>query len=415
MQRQPVAVRQINPRTPAELERIISKSLEKSRELRYQTASDLCADLRRLKRDLDSQDPVLVAPATTERLVVVPAAPRRAGSRARNMAGGAAVGLGTVAAAIIVGQMIRGGRSPRAMAAHPPAVQQAPHVLAAGADALPGPATPPPAAAPAAAAPSVPAAPAIAETRTSQKDRQQWAHQQLAIARSKVELSLHDQAIATLREVMTADGVDAIAVEAGLLMASIQQTQQRGADAMATYLEVAARYPKDARAPEALFRMAQAMGASRRSESWQDARRIYNELVAKYPATEWAARGLLARAEIEERQHLTQHDPALGMSVPSALVTYRQLATTYDRGPHRETALWKMAALYDRVKRHALAAETFVAVARAYPASSADAWFAAAEIYEKRLDDPHRARNAYARVPPTSERYETAQKRLARR
>ncbi len=39
---------------PDELKRIINKSLEKFREARYQTASDLLADLKRLKRDTDS-------------------------------------------------------------------------------------------------------------------------------------------------------------------------------------------------------------------------------------------------------------------------------------------------------------------------------------------------------------------------
>ncbi len=44
----------LNPHLPAELERITNKSLEKERKLRYQTASDLRADLERLKRDLGS-------------------------------------------------------------------------------------------------------------------------------------------------------------------------------------------------------------------------------------------------------------------------------------------------------------------------------------------------------------------------
>ena len=50
----PTAAARINPDVPADLERIISKSLEKDRNLRYQSAADLRSDLTRLKRDLDS-------------------------------------------------------------------------------------------------------------------------------------------------------------------------------------------------------------------------------------------------------------------------------------------------------------------------------------------------------------------------
>jgi len=44
----------LNARLPPQLEQIIKKALEKDRRLRYQTASDLRADLQRLKRDTDS-------------------------------------------------------------------------------------------------------------------------------------------------------------------------------------------------------------------------------------------------------------------------------------------------------------------------------------------------------------------------
>ena len=44
----------INSSVPAELERIISKALEKDHDLRYQTASEIRTDLKRLKRDRDS-------------------------------------------------------------------------------------------------------------------------------------------------------------------------------------------------------------------------------------------------------------------------------------------------------------------------------------------------------------------------
>ncbi len=52
--RAPVAVVRLNHAVPAELERIINRALEKDRELRYQHASEMRAELQRLKRDLES-------------------------------------------------------------------------------------------------------------------------------------------------------------------------------------------------------------------------------------------------------------------------------------------------------------------------------------------------------------------------
>lgn len=54
LNRDPAPMLQVNPSAPAGLARIVEKALEKDRNLRYQTATELKTDLIRLKRDLDS-------------------------------------------------------------------------------------------------------------------------------------------------------------------------------------------------------------------------------------------------------------------------------------------------------------------------------------------------------------------------
>ena len=54
LDREPEPPSVLSPEISRDLERIISRTLEKDRDVRYQTASDLRADLRRLKRETDS-------------------------------------------------------------------------------------------------------------------------------------------------------------------------------------------------------------------------------------------------------------------------------------------------------------------------------------------------------------------------
>jgi non-specific serine/threonine protein kinase len=54
LNREPPPIDQTNPALPSEIGRILSKALEKDRNLRYQTATDLKTDLMRLRRDVDS-------------------------------------------------------------------------------------------------------------------------------------------------------------------------------------------------------------------------------------------------------------------------------------------------------------------------------------------------------------------------
>jgi eukaryotic-like serine/threonine-protein kinase len=67
----PTSPVRMNPSVPAEIERIISKALEKDRKVRYQNAADIRADLERFKRDRTSAPVVSRPTALAQRLPLI--------------------------------------------------------------------------------------------------------------------------------------------------------------------------------------------------------------------------------------------------------------------------------------------------------------------------------------------------------
>jgi serine/threonine protein kinase len=87
LNRAPVAPVRINPDVPQELERIINKTLEKDRNMRYQTAADLRTDLKRLQRDSSSgRTPVSTSDSAGSSSIATPAATAAPGSSQTNYA-----------------------------------------------------------------------------------------------------------------------------------------------------------------------------------------------------------------------------------------------------------------------------------------------------------------------------------------
>ncbi len=119
----PVPAVELNPEVPPGLQRIIAKSMEKDPELRYQSATEIKADLRRLLRD---SSPAAGAAAA--------AAPRRRGVWLAAGLAGAAL---AVAGGFWMGHEVRGARAERAgqRASQPPSIAVLPFVdMSAGHD-----------------------------------------------------------------------------------------------------------------------------------------------------------------------------------------------------------------------------------------------------------------------------------------
>ena len=449
LNREPRAPIEINANVPVALERIIAKALEKDRNRRYQTAADIRADLESVRRVYDSGSVTSVSTAAVAASAASgaswPSAVADHAALSRSGIGHSADGLlrsalnpatagaaiataaparvrpawsmwvlalsGVVLAASVVFFVSAGWRSEAATGetvelapARPPA--SAPAATPDGAG-VPQPVPTPVATT---AAPGAAAAPAAAAIEPALDP----IIEQMRVARAKIDAKLYDQGLTDLKLALSQNPASTNAPAAQMLVANTLNSLGRAEDAMAAYVELRSKYGATAKplAAEATYRLADLVLQSNQREKEADARNLLTEVITTAPKSPWAARSLVRRAALEEKARLKVTDNELQASVPAALVSYRTLVRTHPTADGNETALLKLAEMYDDLKRYDLAADAWRDLAKRYPSNTRDAAWRAGELYEKRVKDQEKARQAYQLVPASSSRYRDAQKKL---
>ena len=115
LSRAPISAVRLNPDLPAELERIINRALEKDRNLRYQHASEMRAELQRLKRDTDSSRSIVASAEPAAVPVSSAAVPVATPTPASGITGAATVHVEAQPSVGVTGVPVRG--KPRSLLA----------------------------------------------------------------------------------------------------------------------------------------------------------------------------------------------------------------------------------------------------------------------------------------------------------
>jgi serine/threonine protein kinase/tetratricopeptide (TPR) repeat protein len=220
-----------------------------------------------------------------------------------------------------------------------------------------------------------------------------------------------DQALSTLQGALAQKPDSRSAPEAYLMIATVYERQRKVESAISAFTEVKNRYPKNSVAAESLVHLAALVQQTRDPNRTKTALDYLNQVIASYSDSIYGPQALTLRANIEERENIKVTDPTLGKTVPAALVSYRQLVERFPSAGASEAGLWKLATYYEDLKRYDLAVDALSQLATRFPATKYDAWWEAAEMYDKKLKDKTKATEAYGKVPSSSKHYKDAQKK----
>jgi TolA-binding protein len=111
-----------------------------------------------------------------------------------------------------------------------------------------------------------------------------------------------------------------------------------------------------------------------------------------------------------DRKDLRAIDPVTKQEGPAVVATLRTIIEQFPDAPQALIARNRLALTLADLNRHKEAADVLEELAaKGGESVPADLWWRVGEIYERRLNDPAKAKEAYAKVPPRSPRYNDAQ------
>jgi len=270
--------------------------------------------------------------------------------------------------------------------------------------AVPGAATP---------AATAPVPPTSATAHPPSKANLAQAATLLSEAQGLIQTGSEADGLAKIATLRASFGGTPPAREGALLAARTHHAAKRYDDAAAAWIDAARDGVGAEEISEGLIQAADGAARARSVDGDVLARKTLGEILDRYPASVRALRALQMKMSIEDRMKLKEQDAELKGMAPASLLTLRSIAKSGGTAPVAEFALWRLGQEYRDRRLYELAAAAFSDLGTRFPETRYDAWFSAAELFEKQLKDTARAKEAYAKVPAGSPRYEAAQKKLA--
>jgi predicted Zn-dependent protease len=239
----------------------------------------------------------------------------------------------------------------------------------------------------------------------------------LEVAKAKLANNLIEPGLSDLRQLIVDFPGSRAAAEAAFMAGDIYDKAGRQEEAMAAYVEFEQRFGNDRRVADAKIRRSAILGRQRQPKAQALSLQLLNEVARDYPGSPQAQVALQRKLSIErDRKDLRAIDPVTKQEGPAVVATLRTIIEQFPDAPQTLIFRNQLALTLMQMNRHQEAVDVLEELAaKGGESVPADLWWRVGEIYERRLNNPAKAKEAYAKVPPGSPRYNDAQRKVNRK